>query len=66
INESYIEQLNVLKVEYINDTQNIWVLLQHEDEVLDYREALKKYNQCKVTCEQGGAHSFIGFDRYLP
>ncbi|WP_298943716.1 YqiA/YcfP family alpha/beta fold hydrolase [uncultured Psychromonas sp.] len=66
INESYIEQLIALNVENINETRNIWVLLQQEDEVLDYREALKKYEQCKVTCEQGGYHSFIGFDRYLP
>ena len=42
------------------------MLLQQEDEVLDCVEALKKYEQCKVTCEEGGDHSFIGFERYLP
>ncbi|MBB1273685.1 YqiA/YcfP family alpha/beta fold hydrolase [Psychromonas sp. SR45-3] len=65
INSDYIEQLKALHVEKINYPENIWVLLQQQDEVLDYRDALKKYKQCKITCENGGDHSFIGFERYV-
>lgn len=65
IDQNYIQQLISLNVEVINEPDKIWVLLQKEDEVLDYRDALKKYNACKISCENGGDHSFIGFERYL-
>lgn len=65
VDQHYIEQLATLKVDVINSPEKIWVLLQKQDEVLDYRDALKKYKACKITCEKGGDHSFIGFDRYL-
>jgi predicted esterase YcpF (UPF0227 family) len=65
IDQHYVQQLVALHVEQLRYPENIWVLLQEEDEVLDYRQALHKYSQCKVTCEKGGDHSFVGFERYL-
>ena len=65
IDQYYIDQLITLNVKEPKSPENIWVLLQQEDEVLDYRDALKKYKACKMTCEEGGDHSFIGFERYL-
>lgn len=65
INQAYINQIENLYIEKLKYPDKIWVLLQQEDEVLDYRDALQKYNACKITCEKGGDHSFIGFDRYL-
>lgn len=65
IDQNYIQQLLALNVEVINTPEKIWVLLQKEDELLDYQDALKKYKACKITCENGGDHSFIGFERYL-
>ncbi|TEW55626.1 hypothetical protein E2R68_04375 [Psychromonas sp. RZ22] len=65
IDQEYLRQLIALNVESINNIDNLWVLLQKQDEVLDYRDALKKYQACKITCEEGGDHSFIGFERYL-
>jgi len=65
IDNQYIQQIEALTVENIIDPDNIWVLLQQQDEVLDYRDAMKKYKHCKITCEKGGNHSFVGFDRYL-
>ncbi|MFA5494529.1 MAG: YqiA/YcfP family alpha/beta fold hydrolase [Porticoccaceae bacterium] len=46
--------------------QNLWVLLQSGDEVLDYRHALDKYRDCRLTVEEGGDHAFQGFERFLP
>ena len=66
IDESYLAQLKALDVPYSGTTEQCWVLLQEGDDVLDYREAFAKYRRCKITCEKGGDHSFIGFDRYLP
>lgn len=65
IDQQYINQLMALHIEKIRRPENIWVLLQQQDEILDYRDALAKYQGCKVTCETGGDHSFIGFERYL-
>jgi len=65
IDQDYIEQLIRLNVNKLTHPQLVWVLLQEEDEILDYREAVNKYQTSKITCESGGDHSFIGFERYL-
>lgn len=46
--------------------ENYWVLLQTGDEVLDYRDARKHYQQAKVTVIEGGDHSFIDYSHHLP
>lgn len=66
IDAAYIAQLKALDVAYSGTPEQCWVLLQEGDEILDYREAVAKYKQCKITCEPGGDHSFAGFERYLP
>jgi len=65
IDEHYIGQIHHLYIENILYPENLWVLLQQQDEVLNYKEAIRKYKACKITCEEGGDHSFIGFERYL-
>jgi len=42
------------------------VLLQTEDETLDYRLAETKYASSTLVVEEGGDHSFIGFENHLP
>ena len=65
IDQDYLDQLTQLLSGDIEHADKIWALLQQGDEVLDYQLAVKKYQHCKITCEEGGDHSFIGFDRYL-
>jgi predicted esterase YcpF (UPF0227 family) len=66
IDENYLQQLTKLAVKELIAPQKHWVLLQKKDEVLNYREAFDKFQRCKITCEEGGDHSFIGFERFLP
>ncbi|HEY7864904.1 MAG TPA: YqiA/YcfP family alpha/beta fold hydrolase [Psychromonas sp.] len=66
IDENYLQQLKALDIKTLSEPQKCWVLLQKKDEVLNYREALDKFQRCKLTCEEGGDHSFIGFERFLP
>ncbi|AWB68178.1 esterase YqiA [Saccharobesus litoralis] len=44
----------------------LWLLLQTEDETLNYREAVDKYQGCQMTIEEGGDHAFQGYERFLP
>lgn len=66
IDHDYMTHLKMLDVENISIPKNNWVLLQQGDEVLDYQQAMVKYQGCKITSEIGGDHSFIGFERYIP
>jgi len=60
---AYIAQLKTLEVEVTNGTY--LVLLQSEDEVLDYTKAQSLYNKHKVIVEHGGNHRFENIDEYM-
>ena len=45
---------------------NYLVMVQTGDEVLDYQQAVDKFQHSRLIIEQGGDHSFIGFDEKLP
>ena len=48
----------------ISEPSDFWLLQQTEDEVLDYRQAVAKFQGAKQTVEEGGDHSFVDFERY--
>ncbi|MBE9564507.1 MAG: esterase YqiA [Proteobacteria bacterium] len=64
--ETHIEQLKDMDVSAISEAERYLVLLQTGDETLDYREAELKYKNSQCIIEQGGDHSFIGLERFLP
>jgi predicted esterase YcpF (UPF0227 family) len=41
-------------------------MVQTGDEVLDYQQAVDKFQNCRLIVEPGGDHSFKGFDEKLP
>ena len=45
---------------------NYLVMVQTDDEVLNYQEAVEKYQHCQLVIEQGGDHSFVDFEQHLP
>lgn len=59
----YLEALKTLKVAPANGTY--LVLLQSEDEVLDYTKAQSLYNTHKVIVEYGGNHRFENIHDYM-
>jgi len=65
-NETHIKQLEEMKVDKITDEQRYFVLLQTGDETLDYREAELKYKNSQCIIEQGGDHSFVELERFIP
>ena len=59
----YLEQLKTLDV--IPERGKYLVLLQSEDEVLDYTKAQSLYNKHKVIVEYGGNHRFENIHDYM-
>jgi len=62
--DGYIEQLKKYAVIPKNQN-NLLLMLQKGDEVLDFEEALDKLPEANLILEEGGAHHFDGFDKYL-
>jgi len=48
------------------DTGRYWVMVQEQDETLDYRHAVRFYDGVQMTVEAGGDHGFRDFERHLP
>ncbi len=50
----------------ITHPDRYWLMVQKEDETLDYRQAVDKYSACRQLVEEGGNHSFEDYDKWLP
>lgn len=66
LEQKHVDEVHRLEVRTPLHRDRYWVLLQTEDEVLDYRQAEARYDGCRMTIEQGGDHSFQHFERFLP
>jgi hypothetical protein len=63
----FLKSIEQIKLDFNNETKNNYrVMLQMGDEVLDYQQAVEKYEHCQIVLEQGGDHSFINYDQHLP
>lgn len=62
----HIEDLKLIDTPHLKFPTQYWLLQQEGDEVLDYRQAVGKYKDCKQTVEPDGEHAFLGFERFLP
>ena len=63
---SDIEVLKQLDTARLNNPKAYRVMLQTDDETLDYRQAEQKYAHSHLIVEQGGDHSFVDYSRHLP
>jgi len=54
-----LEQVTLLKNNYL-------LMVQTGDEVLDYQQAINFYQNADIIKQQGGDHSFVGFEKMLP
>lgn len=62
----HMTELKVMDTTTLKQPECYWALLQTGDETLDYRQAENKYQGAKVTVEEGGDHSFQGYEDHLP
>lgn len=65
VEPEHMDQLKTLECEKIG-RKNYLVMVQTGDEVLDYQQAVEKYQHCQLIVQEGGDHSFINFEQMLP
>ncbi len=61
---SHLEMLKSYAVEDITPDRYL-LMLQKDDDVLDYREALAKLPQATMIVEEGGSHAFEGIEQHF-
>ncbi len=69
VTKEHIQQLRALEhtgpTIHCQQKNNYLVMVQTGDEVLNYQQAVEKYQHCRLIVQEGGDHSFIGFDKCL-
>lgn len=62
----HLAQLETLDSDSLTQPQRLFLLLQTQDETLDYRHAAARYLACPSWLEAGGNHSFTHFIARMP
>lgn len=62
---AHIAQLRALEVAAVTRPERYWLLVETGDELLDYREAVRKYAGARQTVIEGGDHGFVHWNDYL-
>lgn len=65
VTEEHMYQLKSLFCERISQKQYM-VMVQTGDEVLDYQQAVDKYQDCQLIVQPDGNHSFVNYNDMLP
>lgn len=70
VTPEHMQQLQLIEqnkpTESCQIKNNYLVMVQTADEVLNYQQAVEKYQYCQLEVQEGGDHSFINFDKMLP
>ncbi len=61
----HIAELRTLDTPTITRPERYWLLAETGDEVLDYRDAVRKYQGARQTVLEGGDHGFSRWNDYL-
>ena len=65
VTKEHMQSLKSFEVNSVENEENFLVLLQTEDEVLDYNEAVEKLPNSELVIEEGGNHSFENIESYF-
>lgn len=65
VTREHINALKSMEFETIQNQENFITLLQTDDEVLDYNDAVEKLPDSELVIEEGGNHSFENIESYF-
>ena len=65
VTNEHIQELRFLEVQEIPNQENFLTLLQTDDEVLDFNEAVEKLPNSELIIEEGGNHTFENIESYF-
>lgn len=65
VTPEHIQALKFLEVQEVPNQENFLTLLQMDDEVLDFNEAVEKLPNSELIIEEGGNHSFENIESYF-
>lgn len=65
LTEAHLAELAAMNLAQITRPERYLLMVQTGDEVLNYQDAVSYYAGARHIIEDGGDHSFIGFERYL-
>ena len=65
VTPAHIESLKQYEVKKFHNEKRLLVLLQKEDEVLNYKEAIQRLPNAQLSIEEGGSHGFDGIEHYF-
>ncbi|MBT9568968.1 MAG: esterase [Thiobacillus sp.] len=65
LTEAHLAEMAALDIDRITRPERYLLLAQTGDEVLDYRDAVAYYQGATQIIEEGGDHSFAGFERHF-
>ena len=65
VTSEHIQTLKGLEVQEVLNQENYITLLQTDDEVLDYNDAIEKLPDSELVIEEGGNHSFENIESYF-
>jgi len=65
LEECHLAELRELEMEHITPSRCLLLLVTTGDEVLDYRDAVRKYRGCEQVVVEGGDHGFSDVEHYL-
>ena len=65
VTSEHLKNLKSYEVDFVKNEENFLTLLQTDDEVLDYNEAVEKLPNSDLVIEEGGNHSFENIESYF-
>lgn len=66
VTREHVQQLRDLDPAAISRPEQYRVYLQRHDEVLDYRQAVRRYGEANCVVRDDGNHAYANFDSELP
>ena len=66
ISDRFVRELEKYLVPEVHNLERFLLLLQTDDDVLDYQQALHKFSGAAAIICTGGGHLFSGFERVIP